>query len=168
MKKSENWIFLQFFIKFSNWEKSGFFFLYLALFCYFVFKINPIIFYNIASSCSELTAQPPAPFLLCPYNNLLILTLSLNLDVYLTLIKWIFPSSPPHLQSHLAVLSSCFLILSFHNGRLKNCLLPWNFMKIPILNIYLSCYYTCFLLSWSLLFFSRILSHYYQDQGDGM
>lgn len=61
--------------------------------------------------------------------------LSLNLDFYLAIFKCIFPL--PYflrLHIHLSVLSSWFLILSFHNGRPKNRLLPQNFIKFYTYN----------------------------------
>ena len=69
-------------------------------------------------------------------------------------------SSPlplPHLHIHLAVLSSCFLILYFHNGIPKNCLLPPTFINLKLVLISLLLLHCVLFWSWGLPFLPKIL-----------
>ena len=69
-------------------------------------------------------------------------------------------SSPlplPHLHIHLAVRSSCFLILYFHNGIPKNCLLPPTFINLNPVLISLLLLDCVLLWSWGLPFLPKIL-----------
>ena len=76
-------------------------------------------------------------------------------------------SSPlplPHLHIHLAVLSSCFQILYFHNGIHKNCLLPPTFINLnPVLISLLLLQCSLMILRTSI---SSKDSFHYKDQED--